>query len=315
MVVYDGLTMFEFGVACDVFGDSHAVDLGVEWYELSVCAASPWVTVDGGLRLEAGRGLRALARANTVGVPPTEPWEHVPDETLRALRRAHARGARMVSLCTGAFVLAAAGLLDGRCATTHWTECTRLAESYPSVSVDPNVLYVDEGDILTSAGSAASIDLCLHVVRADYGAEIANRLARQLVVAPHRAGGQAQYIEAPVPQEESSDLFGETMAWMREHLCEPMSVAELASRSAMSGRTFARRFAASTGTTPYQWLLDQRLQLARELLEGSDMPVARVAESSGFATAANLRKHFARTLRTAPQAYREAFNDHRDSRA
>jgi AraC family transcriptional regulator, transcriptional activator FtrA len=173
-----------------------------------------------------------------------------------------------VSLCTGAFVLAAAGLLDGRCATTHWTECTRLAESYPSVSVDPNVLYVDEGDILTSAGSAASIDLCLHVVRADYGAEIANRLARQLVVAPHRAGGQAQYIEAPVPQGESLDLFGDTMAWMREHLCEPMSVAELADRSAMSRRTFARRFAASTGTTPYQWLLNQRIPAGTRAARG-----------------------------------------------
>lgn len=313
VVVYDGLTMFEFGVACDVFGDSHVGDLGVEWYELSVCAATRSVTVEGGLRLEAGQGLRALARADTVVVPPAGPWECVPEELLRALRRAHARGARMVSLCTGAFVLAAAGLLDGRCATTHWTECTQLAESYPRVSVDPSVLYVDEGDILTSAGSAASIDLCLHVVRADYGAEIANRLARQLVVAPHRAGGQAQYIEAPVPVGESLDLFADTMAWMREHLREPMSVAELARRSAMSRRTFARRFAASTGTTPYQWLLNQRLQLARELLESSNMPVARVAESSGFATAPNLRKHFARTLRTSPQAYRETFNGVRAS--
>ena len=313
VLVCDGLTMFEFGVACDVFGDSHVGDLGVEWYELSVCAATRSVTVEGGLRLEAGQGLRALAAADTVVVPPTGPWECVPEELLRALRRAHARGARMVSLCTGAFVLAAAGLLDGRCATTHWTECAQLAESYPCVSVDPSVLYVDEGDILTSAGSAASIDLCLHVVRADYGAEIANRLARQLVVAPHRAGGQAQYIEAPVPAGESLDLFADTMGWMREHLREPMSVADLARRSAMSRRTFARRFAASTGTTPYQWLLNQRLQLARELLESSDMPMARVAESSGFATAPNLRKHFARTLRTSPQAYRETFNGVRAS--
>ena len=261
MVVSDGLTMFEFGVACDVFGDGHVGDLGVEWYELSVCAGTRSVTVEGGLQMDAGKGLRALARADTVVVPPTESWECVPEELLRALRRAHARGARMVSLCTGAFVLAAAGLLDGRRATTHWTECAQLAESYPNVSVDPSVLYVDEGDILTSAGSAASIDLCLHVVRSDYGAEIANRLARQLVVAPHRAGGQAQYIEAPVPVGETLDLFAETMGWMREHLSEPMSVAELARRSAMSRRTFARRFAASTGTTPYQWLLNQRLQL------------------------------------------------------
>jgi len=218
-----------------------------------------------------------------------------------------------VSLCTGAFAVAAAGLLDGRRATTHWTECAELARRYPRVSVDPGVLFVDEGDMLTSAGSAAGIDLCLHVVRQDYGSEIATQLARQLVVPPQRDGGQAQYIDAPLPDPGSSSLFADTLCWLQEHLGEPVTVEDLAARSAMSPRTFARRFAASTGTTPYQWLLRQRIQLAQRLLETTSLPIDSVAQKSGFSTAANLRKHFSRAVHTSPQAYRRAFADRRAS--
>ena len=183
-------------------------------------------------------------------VPPTDRLDEVPAEVFDALRRAHARGCRIISLCTGAFVLAEAGLLEGRRATTHWTECDDLARRYTDVQVDPGVLYVDEGDILTSAGSAASIDLCLHVVRGDYGSEIATQLARQLVVPPQRDGGQAQYIDAPLPTLDSSNLFADTIAWVQGHLDEPLTVSDLAARSAMSPRTFARQFVAVTGTTP-----------------------------------------------------------------
>jgi AraC family transcriptional regulator, transcriptional activator FtrA len=308
LVAYDGLAMFEFGVAFDVFGTDWPRDLGVPWYRLEVCAANPpTVTVEGGYQLHVPTGLEALGRADTVLVPPTESADHVPAQALEALREAHENGARVVSLCTGAFVLAAAGLLSGRHATTHWSECAELARRYPDVNVDPAVLYVDEGDIMTSAGSAASIDLCLHLVRQDRGAEVAARLARQLVVPPYRDGGQAQYIDAPLPAVAGADLFTDTLAWMQAHLELPLTIDDLANRSAMSRRTFARRFAAATGTTPYQWLLRQRLQLAQRLLETSAMPVDLIAQKTGFVTAANLRKHFGRHVRTTPQAYRRTF--------
>jgi AraC family transcriptional regulator, transcriptional activator FtrA len=255
LVAYDGLAVFEFGVACDVFGTDWSRDLGVPWYRFAVCAASPpEITIEGGYRLLVPRGLSALSRADTILVPPTESADRVPAEVTEALRRAHRRGARIVSLCTGAFVLAAAGLLDSRRATTHWSECADMARRYPRVVVDPAVLYVDDGDIMTSAGSAASIDLCLHLVRQDYGAEVASRLARQLVVPPYRDGGQAQYIDTPLPLADDADLFTDTLAWMQAHLELPLTIEDLATRSAMSRRTFARRFAAATGTTPYQWL-------------------------------------------------------------
>jgi transcriptional regulator GlxA family with amidase domain len=231
----------------------------------------------------------------------------VPPEVLGTLRRARDDGKRILSLCSGAFVLAAAGLLDGHTATTHWSECAALARLYPKVRVDPRVLYVDEGNLLTSAGSAASLDLCLHVVQRDYGTEIATRIARDLVVPLHRPGGQAQYIETPLPSPEEPDLFGDTLAWLREHLQEPVTVSDLADRAAMSPRTFARRFLASTGTTPLQWILAERIRLAQRLLETTGLPVDAIAHQSGFGTADNLRKHFSRTVRTTPQSYRRAF--------
>ena len=306
----EGVTAFELGIACEIFGNNWQAILGVPWYRAYVCAIRPGViTVDAGVKMLADHGRERIISADTVIVLPSVSFGEVPAGVPEALRQAHARGSRIVSLCTGAFTLAAAGLLDGRRATTHWTECGELARRYPSVTVDPAVLFVDEGDILTSAGSAASIDLCLHVIRQDHGTEIATQLARQLVVPPQRDGGQAQYIDAPMPELDSSSLFADTISWLQGHLNEPVAIEELAARSAMSPRTFARRFLAATGTTPYQWLLRQRIQLAQRLLELTDLPIDSVAEKSGFSTAANLRKHFSQTVHTSPHAYRRTFQD------
>ena len=260
------------------------------------------------MRMEVSAGLGALATCDTLVVPPCYDPDGVPAQVLEAIRAAHANGARVVSLCTGVFILAAAGLLDGRRVTTHWDDCQRLAEEYAGrLVVDPDVLYVDDGDILTAAGSAASIDLCLHIVRKDFGADIASRLARDLVVPPYRDGGQAQYIATPLPDPYTFDLFVDTVAWVQEHLGDPLSINELARRSAMSRRTFARRFLETTGTTPYQWLLRQRLQLAQQLLETTDLSVDSIADRSGFVNAGNLRKHFTRSVKTSPHGYRRTF--------
>ncbi len=307
VLAYDGLSLFEFAAACDVFGTDVTTGSGRPLYRLSVCAATAAVTTDAGLRMEIPCGLDALHTAQTVVVPPASAPGAVPGAVLDALRLARSRGRRVLSLCTGAFILAAAGILDGHTATTHWSECAELARRYPRVRVDPGVLYVDETDLLTSAGSAASLDLCLHVVQRDYGTEIAARVARDLVVPLHRPGGQAQYIETPMPAVGDGDLFAATIGWLREHLDEPVTVNELAARSAMSPRTFARRFLASTGTTPLAWLVRERLRLAQRLLETSDLPIDLVARKSGFGSPDNLRKHFHRALRTNPQAYRRAF--------
>ena len=227
---------------------------------------------------------------------------------LAALRRAHKRGARLVSFCSGVFVLAATGLLDGKRATTHWRYAERLARAYPQISVVPDVLYIDEGNLLTAAGSAAGIDLSLHLVRRDWGASAANGVARRLVVQPHRDGGQAQFVLAPVPVEaEDSDLTA-TLDWAAAHLERELSIDELARRAAMSPRTFARRFKQATGTTPLQWVLHQRVGLAQRLLEMTDLPVELVAERCGFGSGATLRQHFGRIVGTSPVAYRQAFS-------
>jgi len=287
-----------------VFGDDSG---GAPLYAVSVCAATPSVTTDAGLTMGVPAGLDAVRAARTVVVTPTSLAERVPPAALAALRAAHARGARIMSLCTGAFILAAAGLLDGRVATTHWSECAQLAREYPRVRVDPRVLYVDDGDLLTSAGSAASVDLCLHVVQQDFGAEAAARVARELVVPLHRDGGQAQYIDTPMPAQAGDDLLAATLVWLQAHLGEEVSVADLAARSAMSARTFARRFVASTGTTPYQWIARERVRLAQRLLETTDLPVEAIARSCGLGSAANLRKQFGRALSTSPNSYRRTF--------
>jgi len=310
IVVYDGIAMFEFAAACEIFGTNHAPDSDAPWYEVLVCGPGP-VTFDNGMRTDPPHRLSRLRGADTVIVPPCEAPDGPPEAVLRALRRAHARGARLVSLCTGTFVLAAAGLLDGRRVTTHWAESARLADRYPEVVVDADVLFIDGGDILTSAGSAASIDLCLHLIRQDHGSDVAARIARDLVVPPYREGGQAQYVDTPLPRADTTDLFADTIVWAQEHLDEPITVTTLAARSAVSRRTFARRFTATTGTTPYQWLLSQRLRLAQRMLETSDLTVDVVAENSGFLNAGNLRRHFSRSLHTTPSAYRGTFSARR----
>jgi len=307
ILVPDGVTVFELGVASDIFGTDVTTDSGCPLYRRYICGAAPTAMTDAGFRMEVPYGLEALEWAQTVVVLPAVDPDRQPSALPQALRLARSRGQRILSLCTGAFVLAAAGLLDGHPATTHWSECAELARRYPRIRVDPGVLYVDEGDLLTSAGSAASVDLCLHVVERDYGAEIAARVARDLVVPLYRSGGQAQYIESPIRLPDNGDLFADTMEWLQTHLAETVTVADLAKRSAMSARTFARRFLASTGTTPLAWLTRERLRFAQRLLETSDAPVDLVARESGFGSPDNLRKHFARTLRTTPQDYRRTF--------
>ena len=306
VVACHGLSPFEFAVACEVFGIDRSEDAGVPWYRFVVCAADPPpLTAKTGFTINTDVGLEALRTADTIIVPAGEAEDN--ERLLDALRQAHGRGARIMSVCTGAFVLAAAGLLDGRRATTHWMHAERLQRRYPLIDVDPDVLYVDDGSILTSAGTAAGIDLCLHVVRLDYGAEIANVVARRMVVPPHRDGGQAQYVREPVSDMPAGGPFVATLQWAQEHLDEAIGVPELAARAAMSPRTFARRFRASHGTTPHQWLLRQRVVLAQRLLETTDLSVDVIAQRCGLGTATNLRQHFQRIVRTAPQAYRRTF--------
>ena len=307
-VVGPYVAMFETAVPCEVFGLDRS-DLADPWYRHILCAATsrPMRTPEG-CTIATPYGLDDVAGADTVVVPACpydRDWPQ--DDLIEALRTAHGRGARLLSLCTGAFVLAATGLLDGRRATTHWMHAAELARRFPKVQVDPRVLYVDNGDIMTSAGTAAGIDLCLHVVRLDHGAEVANAVARRMVVPPHRDGGQAQFVESPMPAPIEGDSLAGLFGWMLEHLDEPLSVEQLAERAAMSPRSFARRFRAVTGTTPHQWLLSQRVLLAQRLLETTDEPVERVAARCGFSSAAGLRVHFQRGVSASPLAYRRAF--------
>ncbi|HEX2192290.1 MAG TPA: helix-turn-helix domain-containing protein [Acidimicrobiales bacterium] len=302
------VAMFELSVACEVFGLDRS-ELVDPWYRHLVCAGGPPpLRSPEGIEVHAPHGLDAVTGADTVVVPGWPYATHPPgDELLDALRAAHERGARMLSVCTGAFVLAEAGLLDGKVATTHWMHAAELARRYPRVKVDPKVLYVDAGDVLTSAGTSAGIDLCLHVVRQDHGAEVANAVARRMVVPPHRDGGQAQFVDLPVAAAAGDDPLAAVLEWAMENLDLPLSVNELARRATMSPRTFARRFRAATGTTPHRWILRQRLLLARRLLETTEEPVGRVAARCGFATAAGLRLHFSREMGASPLAYRHAF--------
>jgi transcriptional regulator GlxA family with amidase domain len=279
-------------------------------YEFAVCAPQPGpIPTETGFSILVEHGLEALERADTVVVPGIgdRGWP-VDPAALQAVRAAAERGARVASICTGAFVLAAAGLLDGRRATTHWAYAERLARAFPEVEVDPRVLYVDEGDVLTSAGVAAGIDLCLHMVRCDHGAEAANAVARRIVVAAHREGGQAQFVERPLAEAPSGGLAA-TRAWMLERLSEPLTVADMARHAGYSARSFARHFQAETGTSPLRWLIGQRVEHARRLLESTDLPVEHVAERAGFGTATALRQHFARAISTSPTAYRRTFRE------
>ena len=306
-VAYDGLCAFEFGVAAELFGLPRP-EMGDDWYEFEVVSPDPGpLQMLGGITLSASTDLGRIASAGTVVLPGwRDPCERPPEPLLEALRAAHENGARLMSICSGVFVLAATGLLDRRTATTHWRYTEHLQREYPEIDVQPDVLYVDNGSVLTSAGSAAGLDLGLHLIRRDFGPEAANLVARRLVVAPHRDGGQAQFISHPVSFEDDTSLVG-TTSWAIERLDQPLTVADLADHAAMTPRTFARRFRDEVGLPPLQWLTHQRVLLAQQLLETTQLSMDVVARRCGFGTAATLRHHFTRATRTTPSKFRATF--------
>jgi len=309
-IAYDGLCTFEFGIATEIFALPRP-EMGDGWYRFAVAGVDDGeMRAAGGLRFTVDGGLELLAEAGTIVIPGWRGVDAVvPQNLIEALRAAHARGARILSFCSGAFVLAAAGLLDGKRATTHWRYTDALTERHPQVGVSPDVLYVDAGDVLTSAGTAAGLDLCLHLIRRDFGTEAANLVARRLVIPAHRDGGQAQFIRQAVPRTHESGRLGPLFDHMRENLGADHSVAALARRVGMSGRTLLRRFESATGMTPARWLLTQRLGKARDLLEETSAPIEEIAVLSGFGTTGTLRHHFRLHLATTPAAYREAFRN------
>ena len=304
-LVHDDVANFELAVIQEVFG-YYRPEVGDIYQFLTFANAGP-VRTSAGFTIDRPLPLRQLHKADTVIVPSWEPDREPPAETIAALRAAYKRGARIISVCTDAFLLAAAGLLDGKPATTHWRYADELARRYPGITVSPDVLYVDEGQVLTSAGTAAGIDLCLHVVRRDYGATVANRIARRMVVPPHRDGGQSQYVDVPIPCECDDDGLTSALTWMLENIDQPLTVDDVARQFLFSPRTFARRFRQATGTTPYKWLQSQRILHAQRLLESTDEPIEQIAARAGFGSAANLRQHFVTAVGTSPMAYRRTF--------
>src|SRR5689334_1683248 len=306
-VVLDGVNPFELAVVCEVFGIDRSDD-GLPVYDFAVASAEgPLLNTRAGFSMNVAHGLERLEEADLIAVPAGARYgsREFPPELLEALRRGVERGARVLSVCSGVFVLAAAGLLDDRRCAVHWHDADRLALAYPRLTVEPDVLYVDEDPVITSAGTAAGIDACLHIVRKEQGPEVANKIARRMVVPPHRDGGQAQYIERPLPKGPC-DTVGEVLVWMEEHLDQEVTVEQLAARAHMAPRTFARRFQQETGTTPYRWILRQRVLRAQELLEGTDETMDAIAWRTGFGTAAAMRYQFVRALGTTPNAYRRA---------
>ncbi|MYW62995.1 helix-turn-helix domain-containing protein [Streptomyces sp. SID8379] len=302
---------FVLACASEVFGD-HGPAVPAR-YAFEVCTERPGpVRTEAGYDLLVTAGLDALERADTVLVPGWQrsPGAEVPEAVVAAVRRAHERGARIVGLCSGAFVLAAAGLLDGRRAATHWARAAELAARFPRVRVDPAVLYVDHGDVATSAGGAAAVDLCLHLVSHDQGAAYALRIARQLVMPPHREGCQLQYAELPA-SGPVADSLAPLLEWLSGRLDQPVTVAEMAVRAQVSARTLTRRFTEQLGISPGRWLLDRRIAATRALLEETDLPVETIARRVGLSSAVNLRRRFHEALRTTPAAYRRAFRTRR----
>lgn len=306
VVVDEGVSPFELAVACEVFGFDRSDD-GLPRFTFSVCSPTPGpIPTQTGFSITAPHRLAPLLTADLIVVPAFASGYCPPPALVHALRSAVERGAQVASLCSGAFVLAQAGLLDGRRATTHWRYAERLAREYPAVEVVPDVLFVQDGPVLTSAGTSAGIDLCLHLVRESHGPAAANGIARRMVVPAQREGGQAQFVETPVPPACTASL-GPVLEWAEQHLDEELSVAVLAQRAAMSERTFARRFRDQTGTTPHHWVLARRVALAERLLEAGDLSVEQIADRAGFGSATMLRHHFRRARSTAPSAYRRAF--------
>ncbi|HEX9999150.1 MAG TPA: helix-turn-helix domain-containing protein [Actinoplanes sp.] len=306
LLVMPEVAVFELGVLCELFGYDRTAE-GLPAYDFAVCSVDGRpVPTHAGFRIDVKFDLARLEEADLVAVVPYGTGGGEPPEVLDALRRAHARGAWVMSVCTGAFALGAAGLLDGRRCTTHWLHAAELARRYPAAKVDPDVLYVQDGRILTSAGTAASVDAGLHLIRQEQGSAVARMIARRMVVPPHRDGGQAQFIETPV-QAIQCETLQPVLALVLETLDQPHSVETMADLAHMAPRTFARKFRSETGATPHDWLTGQRLLLARHLLEDSDLGVDTIAERAGFGSAATLRHHFATRLSTTPQAYRGTF--------
>jgi transcriptional regulator GlxA family with amidase domain len=304
VLVLEGAKPLDVGIPAQIFAKRASMP-----YELRVCGAAPGLVTGGdGLSFHVAEGLEALETADTIFVPGyREPArEDPPAAVVDALLVAHARGARLAAISTGAFALAATGLLDGKRATTHWHYTKALATKHPLITVDENVLFVDEGDVLTSAGAASGVDLCLHLARRDHGVALSNQVARRLVAAPYRSGGQAQYVPRSVP-EPLGDVFAATREWALTRLDEPLTIADLARHARVSPRTFSRRFVEDTGYTPMQWVLRARIDVAREMLERSDLGVEQIADRVGLGTGANLRLHFQRILGTSPSEYRHTF--------
>lgn len=312
-VVYDGLCTFEFGCTYEIFGLPRP-ELDRPWYRFETCAAEPGpIRGAGGLVVDAPWDLGRIERADTVIIPGWRGTTATPPRPLlEALVRVAKRGGRLASICSGVFVLAAAGVLDGRRATTHWRYADELARRYPRIEVDPGALYVDEGPVLTSAGSAAGLDLCLHMVRRDHGAAVANSVARRLVLAPHREGGQRQFVATPVARRAEPGRLTALLDWLPAHLDEELSARDLARRAGMSLRTFQRRFRETTGVAPGEWLIRQRVARARDLAETTDLTVEQMATRAGFATVGTLRFHFRRVVGTTPTGYRRAFSRSRE---
>jgi AraC family transcriptional regulator, transcriptional activator FtrA len=310
VLAYDGLCTFEFGIAVEVFGLPRP-EFDFPWYDFCVVSGEGRRSrATGGIVVEATTGLASLDKARTIIVPGwRDRSERPPQRLLNAITRASESGARCLSICSGVFVLAAAGLLQGRRATTHWRHMRELTRMYPDIEVEQDVLYVDEGNVITSAGSAAGIDACIHLVRRDFGSKVANSVARRLVMPPHRDGGQAQFVAAPV-QERPGRTVSSVLDWARKRLDEPLKIGQLAERAGMSERTFLRRFQDSVGQSPVDWLQRERMYRARELLESTDGKLSDIAEQSGYSSLETFRAAFKRVVGTSPAAYRARFRDH-----
>jgi len=306
-LVLDGVAPFEFGVICEVFGIDRSAD-GVPNFDFKVCGPQPGVPLrmSVGAHLVPDAGLDALVGVDLVAIPAFIGTDY-PEEALAAVRAAAEGGSTILTVCSGAFLAGAAGLLDGRKCTTHWMHADDLAARHPTAEIDRNVLFVDDGNLITSAGTAAGIDACLHLVRRELGSEVTNTIARRMVVPPQRDGGQRQYIEQPIPVR-CSEGFAPQLDWVLSNLDKPHTVGTLAARANMSARTFARRFVEETGRTPMQWVTDQRVLFARRLLEETDLDVDRVADKAGFGTATLLRHHFRRVVGVTPSDYRRRFS-------
>jgi AraC family transcriptional activator FtrA len=306
--LFEGMSAFELGCVTEVFALPRP-ELGAPWYEFKACAETRRpLRALGGFNLAAEYGMEDFTAADTVIVTAVPDVRgEIPAGLIAALRAAYERGARIVSICSGAFALAEAGLLDGLGATTHWRYADVFRQRFPAVRLDPDVLYVDEGTVLTGAGSAAGLDLCLHLIRLDHGSAVANAVARRLVLPPHRDGGQAQFIEAAVSTRAGDDGVARSLDWALENLSRPISVADLAQVANVSARSYLRHFARATGTSPLRWLVQQRLAAARELLETGDQSIEQVGAAVGFADPATFRHHFTRAVGTPPSAYRRTF--------